>query len=96
MKEELRTCIIRVDEEVEESRTIRGERITRIIHEAEEHKGFFHRWHEKFWTIGASPLIGGFSDGQMSQMVGIVEYEDGSVHEHLPSEIHFTDRSMDD
>ena len=27
----------------------------------------------------------------MSQTVAIVEYEDGTIHEHLPSEIQFTD-----
>lgn len=39
-------------------------------------------------------MIGGHAAGQMSQTVAIVEYEDGTVHEHYPSEIQFTDREI--
>lgn len=58
----------------------------------EEHKGYFHKWSDHFWTIGESPMPGGHAAGQMSQTFAIVEYEDGTVHEHLPSEIQFMDR----
>lgn len=51
----------------------------------------FHHWSERFWTIGQSPMIGGYAGGQMSQTFGIVEYEDGTIHEHTPNEIQFTD-----
>lgn len=63
----------------------------RVIQEAAEQKALFHHWSERYWTVGESPLVGGYSAGQMSQTVGIVEYEDGTVHEHLPQEIRFVD-----
>ncbi len=89
---ELRPCIVRTDEETITSRNCLGECKTKIIKEATEHKGYFHKWSDRFWTIGESPMIGGYAAGQMSQTVAIVEYEDGTVHEHYPSEIRFTDR----
>lgn len=90
---ELRPCIVRTKEE---TKTVRiketNERKTVVIKQAEEHKGYFHKWSDRFWTTGESPMIGGYAAGQMSQTVAIVEYEDGTVHEHYPSEIRFTDR----
>lgn len=56
-----------------------------------KHNAIFHRWSERFWTIGQSSMIGGYAGGQMSQTVGIVEYEDGTIHEHMPNDIQFKD-----
>ena len=73
-----------------------GNIVTEITKKPEKRKGYFHIWASKQWTVGDSPFAGGYSKGQMSQVVGIVEYEDGTVHEHLPSEIRFTDREVRD
>lgn len=92
---ELRPCIVRIPEETERQRHIEfGKSVveTKVIRPAEEHKGYFHRWSERYWTVGESPMVGGHSAGQMSATVGIVEYEDGTVHEVLPEQIQFTDR----
>lgn len=56
-----------------------------------KHNAIFHHWSERFWTIGQSSMIGRYAGGQMSQTVGIVEYEDGTIHEHTLNEIQFTD-----
>lgn len=56
-----------------------------------KHNAIFHRWSERFWTVPESPMIGGYAAGQMSQTVAVVEYEDGTVHTHLPEEIQFCD-----
>lgn len=83
---ELRPCIVR------KQKSAAYERYMPAAKKPEEHKGYFHKWSERFWTIGESPMTGGHAAGQMSQTVAIVEYEDGTVHEHLPSEIQFMDR----
>lgn len=85
--ENLRPCIVRIKKDKNQGRN----HIREI--EIEEHKGYFHKWSDVFWTIGESHLVGGYSAGQMSQTFGIVEYEDGTVHQHYPYEIQFTDRS---
>lgn len=85
----LRSCKVRTPERKESLRTVYGEIRTKMIQEAEEYRGFFHGWHEKLWTIGESYLVGGHTAGQMSQLVGIVEDEEGKIHECLPEEITF-------
>lgn len=59
----------------------------------EKHNAYFHGWHDKFWTVPAFMI--GDVGGQMSQTYGIVEYEDGSIHEHLPEEMRFMDRKRE-
>ena len=91
---ELRPCIARIPEKVERlTDAISGGKKTILLQEAEEHKGYFHKWSDRFWTVGASLMVGGYSAGQMSETVAIVEYEDGTVHEHKPSEIQFIDKN---
>ena len=90
---ELRPCIVHIPEKEESYRTVYGECRRLVVQEEEEHKGYFHKWFDRYWTVGQSPMVGGYSAGQMSETVAIVEYEDGTVHEHLPREIQFTDRS---
>lgn len=51
----------------------------------------FHCWQDKAWVVGASPMIGGTPAGQMRMTLGIIEYEDGTIHECYPDEIRFTD-----
>lgn len=93
--EGLRPCIVRIPEETETRRYINVGKTkveTLVVRPAEEHKGYFHRWSDRYWTIGEYPMVGGHSAGQMSETVAIVEYEDGTVHEVYPSQIQFTDR----
>lgn len=90
---ELRPCTVHIPEETERYRNFGEEEIiTKVVRKAETRNGYFHKWSDRYWTIGASPMVGGYSAGQMSETVAIVEYEDGTVHEHLPHEIQFTDR----
>ena len=90
---DLRPCIVHIPEKIEYMRDrVYGNKIPCLVQEAEEHNGYFHRWSERYWTVGESPMVGGHSAGQMSDTVAIVEYEDGTVHEVLPGQIQFTDR----
>lgn len=54
-----------------------------------EHKALFHCWSQKSWVY--SPVMMGEAGRQISSTVAIVEYEDGTIHEHHPQEIKFTD-----
>lgn len=80
MDNKYRPCIVKTGEITDTWKTISGKSVTIIIKEAEEHKALFHCWSHKFWTVD-----------QISKIVGIVEYEDGSIHEVYPSEIRFVD-----
>lgn len=57
-----------------------------------EHKALFHCWSQKSWVY--SPVMIGEVGGQISSTVAIVEYEDGTIHEHLPQEIKFLDKKL--
>lgn len=52
----------------------------------------FHKWIEKARIVDPSPMMGGHDGGVIRYTVGIVEYENGEVHECYPTEIRFTDR----
>lgn len=52
-------------------------------------KALFHRWVDKAHVVSESALRGGHPAGQLWVVVGIVEYEDGTVHEAYPDEIRF-------
>lgn len=57
-----------------------------------KHNAVFHLWAERQIFCQQSPTV--YYYGQPSitkQTVAIVEYEDGTIHEHLPREIQFTD-----
>lgn len=90
MKENLRPCIVNIPEVTEKYRTAENSVIqTRVVNEAETHKGYFHTWaHESYVTNG---FIVGTTAGQVSSLRGIVEYEDGTVHKVEPECITFTD-----
>lgn len=80
-KSEYRPCIVRVRI---------NERVKGVCkNQYEEHRALFHRWSERYWTTAA--LFVNEVAGQQSHTVGIVEYEDGTIHEHYPQEIQFTD-----
>ncbi len=82
----LRPCIVKIPE-------LKVHEIT--IRKAKERKGYFHKWSDRL-IIGKSPTDGEYATEKMYQTVGIVEYEDGTVHEHYPPEIRFTDRETPD
>lgn len=88
----LRKCIVNEPDEIEATRYRNGKLEKRVIKEGEKIAAYFHRWHEKFWTIAPSLMVGGHAGGQESEMTAIVEYEDGSIHV-VPAEwIVFCDR----
>lgn len=54
-------------------------------------KGLFHCWSHRSELVGESPLRGGHPGGQISATFGLVEYEDGTMHEVEPKDIRFVD-----
>lgn len=52
--------------------------------------GYFHTWEQWSNVVDASPLRGGHPGGQVSQVYGIVEFEDG-VRRVDPAKIEFID-----
>lgn len=60
----------------------------------EEKKALFHMWEAK--SVAADLYIGGRPDGQISMVLGLVEYEDGTVDEVEPRQIRFVDKKIKD
>lgn len=88
--ENLRPCRIEIGEETIETRSIHGERHTKVIKEAETHRGYFHTWGtESYVTNG---YLVGTTAGQISTTYGLVEFEDGTIHKVAPECITFTDK----
>lgn len=54
-------------------------------------KALFHAWTQHAEIVPPSPMIGGHSGGQISQMLGIIEREDGTIHKCYADEIRFLD-----
>jgi hypothetical protein len=52
----------------------------------------FHRWADKAQVISPGLTIGSQQGGQLWEVVGLVEYEDGTVCECYPYEIKFADK----
>lgn len=91
MMNDYRPCIVKINEIKRKYRTKEGLIKNETVTEHEEHKALFHRWGEIHWTVGESIMVGGRAGGQMSEIVGIVEYEDGSMHSCAVDQITFTD-----
>ncbi len=93
MEKDLRPCIVNIPEVTERYRTAGNSVIqTRIVREAEIHKGYFHTWaHESYVTNG---LMIETTTGQVSTLYGVVEYEDGAIHKVDPECIAFTDNHV--
>lgn len=51
----------------------------------ERYRAIFHCWAEDGWSMG---------DIRKSELVGIVEYEDGTVHKHFMNQIRFVDNMV--
>ncbi len=94
MKENLRPCTIKIEEETTTTRTIHGEKHTKVVKEAETHKGYFHTWGSEAYVTNG--YFVGTTAGQVSTLYGVVEYEDGTVHKVNPECIAFTDRDCKD
>lgn len=84
-----RPCIVHIPEVSEKLRNMSGKVTTKVLKESEEHKALFHFWgyHSE---IGGHPGGG----GRVSETFGIVEYEDGTVHEIEPQNIRFVDNAI--
>lgn len=54
--------------------------------------GYFHTWEHYSKPIEASPLVGGAPAGVISQVFGIIEFEDG-VQRVQPYDIKFLDET---
>lgn len=54
--------------------------------------GYFHCWEHRADVVDASPMIGGHPGGQISYILGIVEFSDG-VKRVDPTFIKFSDET---
>lgn len=54
-------------------------------------RALFHRWEQYSDVIGASPLVGGHSAGQISYVLAICEDEDGQVFRAKCCDVRFID-----
>lgn len=54
-------------------------------------RALFHCWEQRSEVILPSPMVGGHSGGVVSLNLGIIEREDGTIHEAYPEEIRFID-----
>ena len=59
-------------------------------------RALFHKWEHLSYVMPPSLMIGGHNGGTVQYVVGIIEYEDGTVKEVPPEEIRFTDNPMKD
>lgn len=62
--------------------------------EREEHNAYFHTWHEEEYSGKSGYALQ--RGGQKTQLLAVVEFEDGSIHLVKPHEITFTDRDCKD
>lgn len=56
-----------------------------------QQRALFHCWERKSEIIPPSPMVGGHSGGVVNLNLGIIEREDGTIHEAYPEEIRFID-----
>ena len=93
---EYRSCMVRIRAKTETKRNNEGGKSIKIIEEEREIKALFHYWGHRSEVVGESPLRGGHPGGQVSATFGIVEYEDGTIHEVEPTQIRFVDNAMNE
>lgn len=66
-----------------------------------EHKALFHQWLKKTCPsyketpFGDGGWVARKLIGNDEFLIAVVEYEDGTIHEHLPHEIQFTDGEVE-
>lgn len=56
-----------------------------------QQRALFHCWEQRSEVVPPSPMVGGHSGGAVSQILGIIEREDGTIHKAYPEEIRFID-----
>ena len=54
-------------------------------------KAMFHQWINRAQVVPSSPMIGGHNGGQMWEVFGLVEMEDGHMREVYPIDVVFAD-----
>lgn len=68
-----------------------------IVGDIIKHKALFHFWSEKHSFLNNNVYAGAYAQPSHTiQPIGIVEYEDGSVHEFSPTCIRFVDGKVKD
>lgn len=90
---EYRQCIV--------TETIYPPYMEQGIIKRKEHKALFHQWLKKTCPSYEETPFG--DGGWMARkligndefLIAVVEYEDGTIHEHLPHEIQFTDGEVE-
>lgn len=86
---QFRPCII--TERYIQARNVDGE----LCGQSEKQfKALFHFWHERHKYYNNCGYGSYAQPSHMTEVVAIVEYEDGSVHEVPPEYIRFTDRKV--
>lgn len=90
---EYRQCIV--------TETIYPPYMEQGIIKRKEHKALFHQWLKKTCPSYEEPPFGDGGwvvrklIGNDEFLIAVVEYEDGTIHEHLPHEIQFTDGEVE-
>lgn len=56
-----------------------------------QQRALFHCWEQRSEVVPSSPMVGGHPGGAVSLILGIIEREDGTIHEAYPEEIRFID-----
>ena len=56
-----------------------------------ERKGMFHAWINRARVAPASMMIGGGEGGQLWEVFGLIEFEDGHMEEVYPTRVRFAD-----
>lgn len=54
-------------------------------------KAFFHVWFQESQIVAPSILSGGHSGGVVATVLGLVEFEDGTISKEYPEQIKFAD-----
>ena len=92
-----RPCIVHIPEQREYFYENR-KRKYKVKKSSEDVKAVFHCWNHHSELYDASPMNGGHpgGGGQVSEIFGIVEYEDGTVHEVKPRNIRFVDNLINE
>lgn len=57
-------------------------------------KALFHCWKSVSQIVAPSHLKGGHNGGTVTHTVGIIEREDGTVHECYPDDVRFVDNAF--
>ena len=96
IEREPRPCIVNIPEKRKEYQK-KGDNLNvydKVIEPYHDVKALFHCWNHKSEVIGRSYLRTDCPTVRVFQTFGIVEYEDGTIHEVEPTQIRFVDNAM--